>query len=139
MGRIIAIDYGSKRVGLAVTDPLKIIATPLTTIHAKDLITFLKKYDAEEGIEVFVVGMPKKLSNEDTDITQMVRNFVIHLQRTFPKHKVATVDERFTSKIAFDTMIAGGMKKKDRRNKETIDKISATIILQSFLDQGSES
>ncbi len=139
MGRILAIDYGTKRVGLAVTDPLKIIATPLTTIHSKDLIAYLKSYNEKEGIETFVVGMPKKLSNEDTDITQMVRNFVKHLQRTFPDHKVATVDERYTSKMAFDSMIAGGVKKKARRNKETIDKISATIILQSFLDQGSES
>lgn len=134
-----AIDYGTKRVGLAVTDPAKIIATPLTAVHSKDLISFLKTYHEKEDIEVFVVGMPKSLSNQDTDITQMVRNFVTHLKRVFPDQKVVTIDERFTSKIAFDSMILGGVKKKARRNKETIDKISATIILQSFLEQGSES
>ncbi len=137
MARILAIDYGTKRVGIAVTDPARIIASPLTTIHAEKLIQFLKDYDANEGIALFVIGLPKKLTNEDTDLTQTVRNFITHLKRVFPGKKVVTVDERFTSKMAFDTMLQGGMKKKERRNKENIDKISATIILQSFLEQGS--
>lgn len=137
MARIVAIDYGTKRVGLAVTDPARIIASPLTTVHSKDLITFLKDYDQSEGIELFVVGLPRNLASNDTDLTQTVRNFVIHLKRVFPGKEVVTVDERFTSKMAFDAMLQGGMKKKERRKKEHIDKISATIILQSFLEQGS--
>lgn len=137
MARILAIDYGTKRVGLAVTDPARIIASPLTTVHPEALIAFLKEYKAREGIELFVVGLPKNLASNDTDLTQTVKNFVIHLKRVFPGKKVVTVDERFTSKMAFDAMLQGGMKKKDRRNKENIDKISATIILQSFLEQGS--
>ena len=137
MSRILAIDYGTKRVGIAVTDPSGIIASPLTTIHSKELITFLKEYNKREGIELFVVGLPKDLAGKDTDLTQIVKNFVIHLSRVFPEKKVVTIDERFTSKMAFDAMIRGGMKKKERRNKENIDKISATIILQSFLEQGS--
>ena len=137
MARIVAIDYGTKRVGLAVTDPARIIASPLTTVHSKDLITFLKDYDQSEGIELFVVGLPRNLASNDTDLTQTVRNFVIHLRRVFPGKEVVTVDERFTSKMAFDAMLQGGMKKKERRKKEHIDKISATIILQSFLEQGS--
>ena len=137
MARIVAIDYGTRRVGLAVTDPARIIASPLTTVHPKDLITFLKDYEQNEGIELFVVGLPRNLANGDTDITQTVRNFIIHLRRVFPGKEVVTVDERFTSKMAFDAMLQGGMKKKERRKKEHIDKISATIILQSFLEQGS--
>ena len=137
MARIVAIDYGTKRVGLAVTDPARIIASPLTTVHSKDLIAFLKEYDQSEGIELFVVGLPRNLASNDTDLTQTVRNFVIHLRRVFPGKEVVTVDERFTSKMAFDAMLQGGMKKKERRKKEHIDKISATIILQSFLEQGS--
>ena len=137
MARILAIDYGTKRVGLAVTDPARIIATPLTTVHSQELIAFLKEYHEKEGIELFVVGLPKNLANSDTDLTEAVRNFVTRLKRVFPDKKVVTIDERFTSKIAFDAMLSGGMKKKERRNKENIDKISATIILQSFLEQGS--
>ena len=137
MARIVAIDYGTKRVGLAVTDPARIIASPLTTVHSKDLIAFLKEYDQSEGIELFVVGLPRNLASNDTDLTQTVRNFVIHLRRVFPGKEVVTIDERFTSKMAFDAMLQGGMKKKERRKKEHIDKISATIILQSFLEQGS--
>ncbi|MDN5214554.1 Holliday junction resolvase RuvX [Fulvivirgaceae bacterium BMA12] len=137
MARIVAIDYGTKRVGIAVTDPARIIASPLTTVHANKLIQFLKDYEKNEGIALFVIGLPKNLTNKDTDLTQTVRNFITHLKRVFPDKKVFTIDERFTSKIAFDTMLQGGMKKKERRNKENIDKISATIILQSFLEQGS--
>jgi putative holliday junction resolvase len=135
MGRIVAIDYGSKRVGVAVTDPLKIIATPLDTIHSKDIITFLKKYDQKENIELFVLGLPKKLDNSDTNNTQLVLNFEKSLQKNFPDKKIYFIDERFTSKMALQTMISGGMKKKERQDKSNVDKISAVIILQSFLEQ----
>jgi putative Holliday junction resolvase len=134
MGRIIAIDYGSKRVGLAVTDPLQIIASPLDTVHSKDVIQFLKNYDQSEGIESFVLGMPKNLDGKDTNATQQVRQFHNLLKKQFPEKAVYLHDERFTSKMAMDAMIAGGMKKKDRREKGNIDKISASIILQSYLE-----
>lgn len=135
MARIIAIDYGSKRVGLAVTDPLQIIASALETIHAKDLLPFLEKYLLNEEVEAFVVGMPKNLNNEATDATQAVENLVKTLKKNFPNQEVYTLDERFTSKIALDTMIQAGSKKKDRHNKSgNLDKVSATIILQDFLN-----
>ncbi|MEO1053024.1 MAG: Holliday junction resolvase RuvX [Bacteroidota bacterium] len=135
MGRILAVDYGTKRVGLAVTDPLKIIASPLDTVHAKDVISFLQDYCSNEAVEAFVIGMPKNLNNEDTDATSHVRGFIKRLEKAFPAVSITTVDERFTSKIAFDAMIAGGLKKKDRADKGTVDKVSATVILQSYLEQ----
>jgi putative holliday junction resolvase len=135
MGRIVAIDYGSKRVGVAVTDPLKIIATPLDTIHSKDIISFLKNYDQKENIESFVLGLPKKLDNSDTNNTQLVLNFEKSLKRNFPEKKIFLIDERFTSRMAVQTMVSGGMKKKDRQDKGNVDKISAVIILQSFLER----
>ena len=134
MGRLLAIDYGSKRVGLAVTDPLQIIASPLDTVHFKEVISFLKDYDAQEGIEAFVLGMPKKLDNTDTNATPLVRQFERLLKKNFPEKAVYLHDERFTSKMALDAMISGGSKKKDRRQKGNIDKVSAAIILQSFLE-----
>jgi putative holliday junction resolvase len=134
MGRILAIDYGGKRVGLAVTDPLKIIATALDMIHSKDVIQFLKDYVAQETVETFVVGKPHKLDGTDTNATEMVNNFIKHLQKTFPQIPVIPHDERFTSKMALDAMIAGGTKKKDRQNKGNIDKVSAVIILQSYME-----
>lgn len=134
MGRILAIDYGTKRVGLAVTDPLQIIASPLDTIHSKDVLNFLKEYDASEGIEAFVLGMPKNLNGQDTNATQHVRQFQNLLKKQFPEKPVYLQDERFTSKMAMDAMISGGMKKKDRRNKGNVDKVSASIILQSYLE-----
>jgi len=133
MGRIVAIDYGSKRVGLAVTDPLKIIASPLDTIHSKDVIAFLKEYDLKENIEEFVLGMPVDTNNVDTNNTPLVRNFKKLLEKNFPSKKIILMDERFTSKMAMATMIAGGMSKKDRRVKGNVDKISAAIILQDYL------
>ncbi|CAN5319949.1 Holliday junction resolvase RuvX [soil metagenome] len=135
MGRLVAIDYGTKRVGLAVTDPSKIIATPLDTVHSKDVVQFLKNYDQKEGIEAFVVGNPKNLNNKDTNATLLVKHFLNLLKKNFPEKPIYLIDERFTSKIAFNAMIEGGMKKKDRRNKSNIDKISAVIILQSYLEQ----
>jgi putative holliday junction resolvase len=134
MGRIVAIDYGTKRVGLAVTDPLKIIASPLDTIHSKDVIAFLQLYDQKEQIEEFVVGLPKNLDNTETNSSRPVRHFVQLLKKRFPDKKVVLVDERFTSKMALEAMITGGAKKKDRRVKENIDKVSAAIILQSYLE-----
>ena len=135
MGRVLAIDYGNKRVGIAVTDPLKLIATPLDTVHAKDILNFLKAYTQKEEVEAMVVGMPKTLGNNPTDVTSAVVGFVRKLKKELPAIPVFTVDERFTSKMAFQAMIDGGLKKKDRRNKETVDKVSATIILQSYLTQ----
>lgn len=137
MPRVVAIDYGTKRVGIAVTDPLKIIATALDTIHSKDIISYLKQYDLKEGIECFVVGMPKTLSNEESSNAKYVHAFINALKKNFPDKEVVLIDERYTSSIALDTMIQGGMKKKDRREKGNVDKISAVIILQSYLEQKS--
>jgi putative Holliday junction resolvase len=134
MPRILAIDYGTKRVGLAVTDPLKIIASALDTVHSKDIINFLKEYVLKEEVEAFVVGMPVNLDGEDTNNTSHVKGFVKTLKKTFPDIPVHLHDERFTSKIALQAMIASGYSKKDRREKGNIDKISATIILQSFME-----
>ena len=134
MGRIVALDYGTKRVGIAVTDPSAIIATPLETIHSKDILEFLKIYDDKENIKSFVVGLPKKLNNTDTHATKPVRMFVRQLGKKFPGKEIHLCDERFTSKIAQQAMLEGGMKKKDRQNKWNVDKISATIILQSYLE-----
>ncbi|OJJ22169.1 Holliday junction DNA helicase RuvA [marine bacterium AO1-C] len=134
MSRIVAIDYGTKRVGLATTDPLKIIATALDTIHSKDVIQFLKDYHTQETIEKFVIGMPKKLDGTDTNATQHVKIFINLLKKNFPNHEVITHDERFTSKMALDAMIQGGTSKKYRKEKGNIDKVSAVIILQSYLE-----
>jgi putative Holliday junction resolvase len=134
MGRILAIDYGKKRTGIAVTDPLRIIATPLQTVLTHELLTFLKSYTAQEAVDEFVVGMPKTLKNEDSEIAPLVRNFVVILKATFPTKPIHEADERFTSSMAHKAMIEGGMKKKDRRVKGNADKISATLILQSFLN-----
>jgi putative Holliday junction resolvase len=134
MGRILAIDYGLKRTGIAVTDLLRIIATPLDTISTDDLLRFLTIYLQKEGVDEFVVGMPKTLTNEDSENAPRVRAFVEELKKTFPGKPVHLADERFTSSMAKQAMIDGGMKKKDRRDKANVDKISATIILQSFLE-----
>ncbi len=135
MARILAIDYGSKRVGIAVTDPQQIIATGLTTVHSKDVIEFLKKYIAKELVECIVVGEPKQMNNEPSESARFIEPFVVHLKRTFPSIKIERMDERFTSKIAFQTMIDSGLKKKTRQNKELIDEISATIILQDYMNR----
>ena len=134
MGRVLAIDYGTKRTGIAVTDVLRIIATPLETVATRELINFLKAYLQKETVDEFVVGMPKTLKNEDSAIAPLVRKFIEELKKTFPDKPVHLADERFTSSIAMRAMIDGGMKKKDRQKKGNVDKISATIILQSFLD-----
>jgi putative Holliday junction resolvase len=137
MGRVVALDYGSKRVGIAVTDPLKIIATPLKTVQTKEIFNFLKEYNEREEIEEFVVGFPYDLMGKPTNATPLVKKFVIKLQRRFPDKQISLEDEKYTSKIAVAAMVSGGMKKKDRRKKENVDKISATIILQSYLEKGN--
>jgi putative Holliday junction resolvase len=133
MGRILAIDYGKKRTGIAVTDPLRIIATALDTVPSTELIPFLQKYLAREPVDEFVVGMPKTLMNQDSEIAPLVRKFVDILKATFPEKAVHLADERFSSSIARRAMVDGGMKKKDRQVKGNVDKISAVIILQSFM------
>lgn len=135
MGRILAIDYGLKRTGVATTDPLQIIASPLETIPTAALLTWLESYVTREDVEHIVVGLPTKLNQSETHATKPALAFTEQLRKTFPKIHVSTMDERFTSKIAKQSLILGGMKKKDRRKKENIDKVSASLILQSFLDQ----
>ncbi len=135
MGRIMAIDYGTKRVGLAVTDPSQIIATGLTTVHSEHLMAYIQDYSQQEAIDAFVVGDPRNLDNTPADIAHLVKGFVKKLKKQFPDKEVHAIDERLTSKVAKQSMIDSGMKKKDRQNKATVDEISATLILQSFLDQ----
>ncbi len=136
MGRIIAIDYGTKRTGIAVTDELKIIASGLTTVATTELMAFLKTYLAEENVERIIVGEPKRHSNEASDSEKYIQVFLEALNKEFPALPVERIDERFTSKMAFRTMIDSGLKKKQRQNKALIDEISATIILQSYLYNG---
>ncbi|CAL1520024.1 Holliday junction resolvase RuvX [Chitinophaga sp. MM2321] len=133
MARIMAIDYGKKRTGLAVTDPLKLIATGLTTVATHELIPFLKKYFAAEQVEMILIGEPKHLDGNDTHATPLVVECIRIINKNFPDIPVKKVDERFTSKMAFQTMIDSGLKKKDRQNKALVDEISATIILQAYL------
>ncbi|TFV92185.1 Holliday junction resolvase RuvX [Algoriphagus kandeliae] len=136
MARILAIDLGTKRTGLAVTDPMQIVANPLETIPTEDLLNFLKKYFEKENVEDIVLGLPKNLQGESTEMTEKVYQLKEKLASLFPAKKIHLVDERFTSKIAMQSMISMGSKKKDRREKSgNLDKISATIILQSFLTQ----
>jgi putative Holliday junction resolvase len=134
MGRILAIDYGRKRTGIAVTDPLQIIANSLTTVTSAGVMEFLLSYTARENVEAFVVGYPRQMNNSPSEAVQYIDPFITSLKRAFPEKKVFLVDERFTSKIAMQTMIAGGVKKKERQNKALLDAVSATIILQSFLE-----
>ncbi len=134
MARILAIDYGTKRVGLAVTDPLQLIATALETVHSTQVINFLKTYCQREPVEAFVVGMPTNLDGSDTSNTPHVRGFIRILRKTFPEIPLHEHDERFTSVMALQSLIAMGTTKKDRRDKGVVDRVSATIILQSFLD-----
>jgi putative Holliday junction resolvase len=129
-----AIDYGKKRVGIAVTDELQLIANGLTTVAAHDIFTFLKKYTSEEKVDLFVVGEPRQMNNQPSESLKFINPFVKKLKQEFPGIGVEMADERFTSKMAFQTMIDAGLKKKDRQNKELIDTISATIILQSYLN-----
>lgn len=133
MPRIIALDYGLKRTGIAVSDPLKIIANGLTTVESPQLITFLKDYFSKEEVELIVIGEPKNLDESDTHATPLVKKIIERLKKEFPKIPIATVDERFTSKLAARAMVDMGMRKKQRRDKATKDRIAATIMLQEYL------
>lgn len=133
MSRILAIDYGKVRTGIAVTDELQIIASGLTTVATKELIAFLKDYVIKEKVELFLVGEPKQLNNTPSESEALISAFLEKLYKAFPGIPVKRVDERFTSKIAFQTMIDSGLNKKQRKNKALIDEISATLILQSYL------
>lgn len=133
MGRIMAIDYGIKRTGIAVTDPQRIIATGLNTVDTPKLISFLKDYCQKEPVDIFVVGQPKHMDNTPSQSAQIIEPFVEKLRETFPDKEIARIDERFTSKLAFQTMIDSGLKKKQRQNKALIDEVSATIMLQDYL------
>lgn len=135
MGRIIAIDYGSKRVGIAATDPMQIIASGLDTVHPNELVDFLKKYMQTEQVDCIVVGEPKRLNNQPAQAAQGANQMTEKLKKAFPNVKFDRMDERFTSKMAFGAMIDGGLKQKQRRDKALIDKVSATIILQSYMEQ----
>lgn len=135
MGRIMAIDYGQKRAGLAVTDPGQIIATGLTTIHSSELIAFLKDYTQKETVDCFIVGEPRDMQNNPSDAARFIEPFVKHLKKQFPSILVERMDERFTSRMAFQTMIDAGLSKKGRQNKELVDTISATLILQSYMEK----
>ncbi|WP_179320593.1 Holliday junction resolvase RuvX [Winogradskyella helgolandensis] len=133
MGRILAIDYGTKRTGLAVTDEMQIIASGLTTVETKALLPFLKNYISTEKVEKIVVGLPKQMDNSASESEVYIQKFLVQLSKAIPEIPVDRVDERFTSKMAFQTMIDSGLKKKQRKNKALVDEISATLILQSYL------
>jgi putative Holliday junction resolvase len=135
MSRIISIDYGLKRTGLAVTDPLQIIATGLTTVESKQLIPFLKDYFAKEEVELIIIGEPKNWDDTDTHATPLVEKIIKQLEKNFPKIPIKKVDERYTSKMAKDAMLEMGLKKMQRRNKKLVDEIAATILLQEYLRQ----
>ncbi len=135
MGRIVALDYGKVRTGIAVTDELQLIASGLTTVATKELLDFLKKYIKEEQVVKFVVGEPKQMDNTPSESEALIQFFLKKLISVFPNIPVERQDERFTSKMAFQTMIDGGLRKKKRKNKELVDEISATLILQAYLNR----
>lgn len=137
MARIMSFDFGTKRIGIAVTDPMKIIANGLTTIHPKDIVDFLKKYLTTEAIETFVVGEPKQMDGTDSQSAVHVRGFVNLLKKNFPEIPIEMMDERFTSKMASAAILQSGAKKKTRQDKALVDTVSATIILQSYMEKTS--
>ena len=134
MGRILAIDYGKKRTGLAVTDPLRITANPLLTIETKELINWLQTYFEKEKVDIVVIGHPTQMNGEESESMNYIRPFIGNFKKQFPTIPITMYDERFTSVLAHQAMIAGGMKKKDRQDKAIVDKIAACIILESYLD-----
>jgi putative Holliday junction resolvase len=138
LARILSIDYGLKRTGLAVTDPLQIIATGLTTVESKQLIPFLKDYFDKEPVELIIIGEPKNMDDTDTHATPLVEKCIKELQKNFPNTPVKKVDERFTSKMASQAMLDMGLKKKQRRNKALVDEIAATIMLQDYLNHAND-
>jgi len=139
MSRIMAFDYGTKRIGIAITDPLQIIATGLQTVHPKDILDYLKKYMETESVECFVVGEPKQMDGSPSQSAVHVKGFIASLKKHFPAIPIDIVDERFTSKMASATITQSGLKKMDRQSKDRIDTISATIILQSYLEKKANS
>lgn len=134
MARILSIDYGLKRTGIAVTDDFQIIASGLTTIPSTDIIPFLKTYFSKENVETVIIGEPKQMNGLPSESTEIIENFITQFHTEFPNMKMERVDERFTSKMAFQTMIDSGLKKKQRQNKGLIDEIAATILLQDYLN-----
>ena len=134
MGRILAIDYGRKRTGLAVTDPLRITANPLLTVETKDLITWLAEYLAKEQVDQVVIGHPTQMNGEESESMNYIRPFMGNFKKQFPNIPLTMYDERFTSVLAHQAMLVGGMKKKDRQNKAAVDKIAACIILEGYMD-----
>ena len=138
MPRILAVDFGMKRTGIAVTDNLKMIASSLTTVETKELISFLKHYMKREEVECVVVGKPANLDNSDNEIEKNIQAFIVDLNKNFPHLEIARMDERFTSRMAQRTILDAGIKKMERRNKSLVDKVSATIILQSYLEMISK-
>lgn len=137
MGRILAIDFGTKRIGLAVTDPLKIIASSLATVAAHEAIVWLKNYCSKEEVEAFVVGKPLQMDGTDSESAPATEKFISLLAKSFPKIPIHRVDERLTSRMASHAMVEMGMKKKDRQKKGNIDQISAVLILQSYMEANS--
>ncbi|ADY53625.1 Holliday junction resolvase YqgF [Pseudopedobacter saltans DSM 12145] len=135
MARIMSFDFGTKRIGIAVTDPMKIIANGLTTVHPKDIVEFLKKYLLTESVETFVVGEPKQMDGTDSQSAVHVRAFVNLLKKNFSEIPVEMMDERFTSKMASAAILQSGAKKKTRQDKALVDTVSATIILQSYMEK----
>ena len=133
MARLLAIDFGTKRTGIAITDEMQIIASGLTTVSTKDLISFLKDYFAKEDVELIIIGEPKQKDGTHSDVEVCIKNFILKLVKAFPTLRIERMDERFTSKIALQTMIESGLSKKKRQNKSLVDEISATIILQDYL------
>lgn len=133
MGRILAIDYGKVRTGIAITDELQIIASGLTTVPTKELLEFLVSYTEKENVELFIVGLPKQMNNELSESESLITPFLRRLEVKLSNIPIKRVDERFTSKMAFQTMIDSGLNKKQRQNKALVDEISATIILQTYL------
>jgi putative holliday junction resolvase len=137
MPRILAIDYGLKRTGLAVTDPLQIISSALTTVASPQLFNFLKGYFKKEEVELIIIGDPRNLDDSDTHATPLVKKVIERLKKEFPTIPVKTVDERYTSKMASRAMIDMGMKKMQRRNKAIVDQVAATIMLQEYMEKNS--
>lgn len=135
MARLLALDYGIKRTGIAVSDPMQIIASGLTTVETSTLIVFLKKYFATESVACVIIGLPKSLKNQDTHGTLPVLNFIEKFKIEFPTLPIETIDERFSSKMAFQAMIDSGLKKKQRQDKALIDEVSATILLQDYMQK----
>jgi len=139
MGIIIALDFGEKRTGIAATDPMQIIASGLTTLSTPELIPFLKKYCHEQSVDRCVIGLPKQMDNSPSEVEPKILTFIQKLTKAIPSLPIERYDERFTSKMAFQSMLDGGLKKEKRKNKGLVDKISATLLLQSYLDASLHS